>query len=156
MIDLNFATPVDQVRLNVGDPDIQWVTDNTINSALNAFNNNVFNASVAIMQAMLSMFATKADREVEGQLQIYYSKLYERYKDRLDVFKAGDATIAPSNKSFMPIIIGGVSRREKQTIRANTDNFSMYDLANWHSESLGYRSVYEILAEDYETLLNNG
>lgn len=156
MIDLDFATPTDQVRLNVGDPDMQWVTDNAINSALNAFNNNVFNASVAIMQAMLSMFATKADREVEGQLQIYYSKLYERYKDRLDVFKAGDATITPSNKAFMPIIIGGVSRSEKQAVRANTDNFSMYDLANWHSESLGYRSVYEILAEDYETLLNNG
>ena len=154
MIDLDFATPTDQVRLNVGDPDMQWVTDNAINSALNAFNNNVFNASVAIMQAMLSMFATKADREIEGQLQVYYSKLYERYKDRLHQFKTSDTP--STNKSFMPIIIGGVSRSEKQTVRANSDNFSMYDLANWHSESLGYRSVYEILAEDYETLLNNG
>lgn len=154
MIDLDFSSPFDQVRLNVGDPNGDFASDSTISSALVAFNNNVYNASIAVMEAMLSMFSTYADREREGQVEVYYTKLYERYKDRLDAFKAGDVTITPSTKAFMPIIIGGVSRSQKEAIRAVDDNFSMYDLANWHSESLGYKSVYEILVSDYE--LNNG
>ena len=155
MIDLDFSSPLDQVRLNAGDPDASWISDNTINSALVAFNQNVYNASVAVMEAMVTYFATLADREREAQVEVYYTKLYERYKSRLDEFKSGDATITPTNKAFMPIIIGGVSRSQKEAIRSVDDNFSMYDLAHWHSESLGYRSVYEIFMDDM-SVLNNG
>ena len=152
MIDLDFSSPLDQVRLNVGDPDSKFVSDNTINSALTVCNSNIYNASIMVFEIMLSFFSTCPDREMEGQVQVYYSKLYERYKDRMEAFKAKGS---PSpQRAFLPIIIGGVSRTEKETIRDNNDNFSMYDLAHWHSESLGYRSVYEIFLED--TKLNNG
>jgi len=156
MIDVDFQNPHDQVRLNIGDPSTEFVSDNSINSALVAFNNNVYNASVALMEAMLTRFSTLADREREGQVEIYYTKLYERYSERLKDFKSGSASITPSNKAFMPIIIGGVSRSQKDAIRQSEDAFSMYDLAHWHSESLGYKSVYEIYMEDIGGLPNNG
>lgn len=156
MIDLDFSSPLDQVRLNIGDPDASWVSDNTINSALVAFNNNVNSSSVAVMEALVTYFATLADREREAQVEVYYTKLYERYKNRLDEFKSGDATTIPSNKAFMPIIIGGVSRSQKEAVRNLDDGFTMYDLAHWHSESLGYKSIYEIFMNDVNGAPNNG
>lgn len=156
MIDLDFQNPHDQVRLNIGDPSVEFVSDNSISSALVAFNNNVYNASVALMEAMLTRFSTLADREREGQVEIYYTKLYERYNQRLKDFKTGNSANPSANRSFMPIIIGGVSRTQKDVIRNSEDAFSMYDLAHWHSESLGNRSIYEIYMEDIGELPNNG
>jgi hypothetical protein len=156
MIDVDFQNPQDQVRLNIGDPNQEFVSDNTVNSALVAFNNNVFNASVAIMEAMLTQFSTLADREREGQVEVYYTKLYERYAQRLKDFKDGGNSASPSTRAFLPIIIGGVSRSQKEAIRNDVDAFSMYDLAHWHSESLGYKSVYEVYMEDIGGLPNNG
>lgn len=156
MIDVDFQNPHDQVRLNIGDPSVEFVSDNAVNSALVAFNNNVYNASVALMEAMLTRFSTLADREREGQVEIYYTKLYERYSERLKDFKSGSANITPTTKAFMPIIIGGTSKSQKQAIRNDADSFSIYDLAHWHSESLGYKSVYEVYMEDINGLPNNG
>lgn len=156
MIDVDFQNPHDQVRLNIGDPSTEFVSDNSINSALVAFNNNVYNASVALMEAMLTRFSTLADREREGQVEIYYTKLYERYSERLKDFKIGNSANPSATRAFMPIIIGGVSRSQKEAIRNDLDSFSMYDLAHWHSESLGYKSVYEVYMEDIGGLPNNG
>lgn len=155
MLDLDFSSPLDQVRLNVGDADSSVVSDNMINSALAAFNDNVYMASIAVMGAILTHYSKLADREREGNVEVYYTKLYERYKERFEQFKKDGGSTNPSNKAFMPIIIGGVSRSQKEAIRESADSFSMYDLANWHSESLGYRSLNE-LYENENYPLNNG
>lgn len=156
MIDVDFQNPHDQVRLNIGDPTGELASDNAVNSALVAFNNNVYNASLSLMGAILTMLATEADREREGQVEIYYTKRYERYAERVKEFKAGGSNTSPTTKAFMPIIIGGTSKSQKQAIRNDADSFSIYDLAHWHSESLGYKSVYEVYMEDINGLPNNG
>jgi hypothetical protein len=155
MLDIDFSSPLDQVRMNVGDADSTVVSDNMINSALVAFNNNVYMASVAVMGVILTEYSRLADREREGNVEVYYTKLYERYKDRFEEFKRAGGSTNPSNKAFMPIIIGGVSRTQKDAIRNVADNFSMYDLAHWHSESLGHRSLYELYSDEVR-VLNNG
>jgi len=155
MLDLDFSSPLDQIRMNVGDADSSVVSDNMVNSALVAFNNNVYMASIAVMGVILTHYSKLSDREREGNVEVYYTKLYERYKDRFEEFKRAGGSTNPSNKAFMPIIIGGVSRSQKEAVRQSNDAFSMYDLANWHSESLGYRSLYEIYVDENYPL-NNG
>lgn len=155
MLDLDFNSPIDQIRMNVGDADSTLVSDNMINSSLVAFNNNIYMATVAVMGVILTHYSKLADREREGNVEVYYTKLYERYKERFEEFKKSGGSTNPSNKAFMPIIIGGVSKNKKETIRQNSDSFSMYDLANWHSESLGYKSLYELYEDEYYRL-NNG
>ena len=148
MLDLDFSSPLDQVRLNVGDADSSVVSDNMINSALAAFNDNVYMASIAVMGAILTHYSKLADREREGNVEVYYTKLYERYKERFEQFKKDGGSTNPSNKAFMPIIIGGVSRSQKEAVRNTEDGFTMYDLAHWHSESLGYKSLYEVYMDE--------
>ena len=149
MIDVDFTNVLDQVRINIGDTGTgadRLVSDNSINSALVAFNNNVTNTSIALMEMLVTKFATLADREREGQVEVYYTKLYERYKERLKDFKAGDAGGAvPSNKAFMPIIIAGTSKQQHiENAINNTDAFSMYNQSDWHNEKLGlYQEIYE-------------
>lgn len=155
MLDLDFSSPLDQIRMNVGDAGSTLVSDNMINSALVAFNDNIYMASIAVMGVILTHYSTLADREREGNVEVYYTKLYERYKDRFEQFKKDGGSTNPSNKAFMPIIIGGVSRSQKETNRQLTDGFSMYDLAHWHSESLGNRSLYELYSDEMN-VLNNG
>ena len=150
MLDIDFANPLDQVRLNVGDIDREWLSDNTINSALVAYNNNVNSSSIALFEALCTYFATLADREVVGEVQVYYTKLYERYKERLADFKDTGGGVVPTSKAFMPIIIGGVSRSQKESVLSNSDAFSMYELADWHMRRLNNNSIYELIEQDLQ------
>lgn len=152
MLDIDFALPEDQVRLNIGDVNREWVSDSTIISALTAYNNNVNNTSIALFEMLCTYFATLADREVVGEVQVYYTKLYERYKERLKDFKDTGGAL-PSTKAFMPYIIGGTSKSKKKEIYANEDAASMYDLADWHNAHLGNRSLYEMLTQDIDYAL---
>lgn len=153
MIDIDFANPLDQVRMNIGDIERDLVSDATITSALVLYNNNVYSTSVAMFQMMCTHFSTLAEKEQVGELQVEHKKRYENYKDRLKDFLAGDSTITPTNKEFLPFIIGGTSRIKKQAIYANEDNFSMYDQAEWHSNRLGGRTLYDMLMEDLDNAL---
>ena len=73
MLDLDFSSPLDQIRMNVGDADGTVVSDNMINSALVAFNDNVYMATVAVMGAILTDYSRLADREREGNVEVYYT-----------------------------------------------------------------------------------
>lgn len=148
MIEIDFANPLDQVRMNIGDIERDLVSDATITSALVVYNNNVFSTSVALFQMLCTHFSKLAEKEQVGELQVEYKKRYENYKDRLKDFLSGDATITPTTKEFIPFIIGGVSRSKKQAIYAVEDNFSMYDQAEWHSNRLGGRTLWDMLEED--------
>lgn len=156
MIDIDFANPLDQVRLNVGDVDSEWLSDSTINSALVAYNNNVNSASIALFEALCTYFATQADKQQVGEVQLYYTKLYERYKERLDDFKNTGGGVVPTEKAFMAFIIGGTSKSKKQAIYNNADNASMYDLADWHNRHLGNNTLEEMIQERLEYALYHG
>lgn len=155
MLDIDFNSPIDQVRMNVGDIDRELVSDSTITSALVVYNNNVFNTSVAIFQMLCTYFATIAEKEQVGELQVEYKKRYENYKDRLKDFLAGNSTITPTTKAFLPFLIGGTSRSKKEEIYANQDNFSMYDQAEWHSNRLGGRTLYDMMMDDLNNAFHN-
>lgn len=144
MIDLDFTNPIHQVRMTVGDTDKEFLSDATIVSALQSFNMVVSNTSIALMEILCTKFATLADKEKIGELEVYYTKLFERYKERLDdIKKTGGGGVTPSNKAFMPIIIAGTSKAEKYA-RVTDDSFTMYEQADWHERMLErYPSLYE-------------
>lgn len=132
MINLDFNNPVAQVRLNIGDPNGELITDSSLQSALNKVNNNVFTASVIVMEAMKSMFSTFADREREGGVEVYYTKLFERYSKLLEDFKRNGSDLSPANRPVVPIIIGGTSVKTRVEVVNNLDSFSYRNLPNWN------------------------
>lgn len=143
MIDLDFTNPVDAVRATIGDPESEFVTDSTILSALSVYNGTILTASIALMELLCTKFATLADKEKIGEVEQYYNKLFERYRQRLQDVKDGSAgSIAPTSKAFMPIIIAGTSKAEKYA-RVTEDSFTMYEQADWHERMLErYPSLY--------------
>jgi hypothetical protein len=153
MIDIDLSNPIDIVRANIGDIDREWVSDGTINGALVAYTNNVYSTSIALMNMLCTYFSTLADREKVGEVEEYYTKLFERYKQRLEDFKSGSGGIAPTAKAFMPIWIGGTSKSEKQRINELEDGFSMYDMADYHNRMVGNKSLFELVSEDLEYAL---
>lgn len=142
MIDIDFNNPVDRVRAVIGDPNTEFVTDSTIISALAKYNSDIDKASLAVMEVMLKAFATLADREREGQLEVYYTKLYERYKDSYDDLKR-----TVGQKKAIPIIIGGTSLSAKNEIFTNPDLFTGYLMQDWNDIMLSENRLYEEVIE---------
>jgi len=145
MIDIDFTNNVDLVRAKIGDPNTEYVTDATINSALTKYGNNVITASIVVMELLLNAFATLADREREGQVEVYYTYLYERYKDRYEDLKRQQGY-----KKAIPIIIGGTSLQKRNEIFCDEDMFTGYLQSDWHDIMLANNHLYEqVLDRDY-------
>lgn len=138
MIDINLNEPVDEVRALVGDPQIEFVTDSTILSALHKYNMDLGKAAIAIMSLMLTAFSTLADREREGQVEVYYTSLFERYKKRFEDLKRERGF-----KKAIPIHIGGTSLKEKNKNIEALDTLSLYQLPDWHSIQVGHKTLVE-------------
>lgn len=139
MIDIDLNNPIDEVRANIGDTSSEFVTNVTIQSALDKFSGDVNKASVLVMGWMLTAFSTLADREREGQVEVYYTNLFERYKQRLDDLKKSFGY-----KKAVPIYIGGVSLKEKNKNVESLDSLSMYELPDWHSIQIGNKTLVEL------------
>lgn len=122
MIEIDFSTPIGQVRAIIGDPSPDIISDNSIQSALDVNNDDVGKASIMIMQMLVRAFSTMADREREGQVEVYYTKLYERYKQELK-----DLERKLGAKKGIPVIIGGVSLEERNKVYSDVDTTNVYD-----------------------------
>lgn len=139
MIDIDFNCPLDQVRALIGDcgePETYWVNDNTIQSALVKTNNNIDTAAIMVMQVLLRKLSLLADREREGQVEVYYTKAYERYKELYD-----ELTQTVAGKSNAGIIIGGVSIEERNEMLNDPDLFTIWDLSDWTDNLLSRRAL---------------
>jgi hypothetical protein len=143
LIDIDFNNPLDQVRAMVGDPSSEFISDNAINSALVKTNNDVTKAALLVMDLMVNTLCLLADREREGQVEIYYTKAFERYSKIYDNLKKESKF-----KLSAGIYINGTSKSNKESIRKLTDKFSAYDMADWHNKSLSNKTIYELLIED--------
>lgn len=138
MIDIDLTEPIGEIRANIGDPQEEFVTNATLISALAKCEGNILNASIIVMQMMLTAFSTLADRERAGQVEIYYTQLYERYKKQFDDLKK-----KLGYKKAVPIYIGGTSLKAKNTAVESLDAFSMYQLPDWHDIQLGNKTLVE-------------
>lgn len=141
MIDIDLNDPIGEIRALIGDPSSEFISDATIISAIDKYDSDILKASMALMSLMLTMFSTFADREREGQVEVYYTKLYERYKDRYDDLKK-----KAGMKKAVPIYIGGTSVKAKSKVIEDLDSFSMYQLPDWHGLQLGNKTLVEIEA----------
>ena len=138
MIDIDFTDELGNIRAIIGDPQSEFVTDATIISALAKFGSEE-KAALVIMEMMVAAFATYADREREGQVEIYYTQLYDKYKNLLDDYKK-----TFYGKKCIPIIIGGVSLKQKADNIEDSDFFNSYDMSQWHELMLNrYNKLYE-------------
>lgn len=123
MIEIDFSTPIGQVRAIIGDPAPDIISDESIQSALDVSDSDVEKAALLIMRMLVRAFATMADREREGQVEVYYTKLYERYKQELK-----DLEGKLRAKKAIPIIIGGVSLEQRNKVWSDSDTTSVYDI----------------------------
>jgi hypothetical protein len=138
-IDLDFNCELAQVRVNIGDPSGEYITDNAISSALVKYNNDVVKASILCMEALKSEFSTRADREKVGEVEIEYKRLYERYKQLLD-----DFVKANTSRYSAGIYIGGVSLSERNRVYEDEDVFTGYDQQDWTDIMQSRRGLVEI------------
>lgn len=144
MIDIDYSDKASIVRSNIGDPNQDYVSDSTINSALISTNNNEIKASVLVMETMLAWFSTLADESRTGQVEYKYRNLYERYKSKLQDFKS-----ANTSKKSAGIILGGVSLAEKNRVAVDVDRFSMYDMDDYQRLRLEDGLIREDELKDY-------
>lgn len=144
LIDINFSNPLHLIRAAVGDPASEFVSDNTILSAYTTSNNDIDLASLKVVNLMCNAFATLADREREGGVEVYYTKLYERYTKLKDDMKKKVGYKSPT----AGIIIGGVSLAEKNAVWEDVDAFTSYHMAQWHEYMLEENRLYNNLVEN--------
>ena len=140
MIDIDFSTPIGQVRAKIGDPTLDIITDNSINSALTASNDDIDKASLLLMRMIVRAFATMADREREGQVEIYYTKLYERYKQELKELER-----SVGSKYGIPVYIGGTSLEERNVNLNDPDLINVYDIPAWDQIMTTLAKKFEIV-----------
>lgn len=128
MIDINYNDPTSVVRSNIGDPNSRYVSDNTITSALAKYEGNIDKASVIIMETMLTHFSIQAEESRTDDVWYKFTKLYERFKSRLDEFKNNI-----SSKNGIPLIIGGTRISERNKVVEDTDSFLPHLLDDWRT-----------------------
>jgi len=126
VIDINFIDKNSLVRANIGDATGEFVSEETITTALLSVDNNVNKASVLVMEAMLTWFSTLAEKEIVDEVEVTYGNLYNKYKVVLDNFKSKVYA-----KNRIPILIGGVSLEEKNRINEDLDTVSPFDYSDW-------------------------
>lgn len=144
MIDLNFNDPTDLVRSNIGDPNTEYVTDNTITSALVKSDGDVIKATILLMETMLSYFLTQAELERTAQVEYEYKMLYERYKSRLQEFQDKYAS-----KYTAGIIIGGTSIKEVNRVNNDEDSFTI-----WLNDTYQQLMMSDRLVREYDNFEN--
>jgi hypothetical protein len=140
MIDIDFSTPIGQVRAKIGDPTLDIITDNTITSALDVSGNDVDKASLLLMRMVVRAFATMADREREGQVEVYYTTLYERYKQELKEMERNMGA-----KYGIPVIIGGTSLEQRNKVIGNPDTINVYDIPAWDEIMTTLQKKFDII-----------
>lgn len=138
MIDLDLNDPIGEIRALIGDASGEFVSDTTIISALAKFDGDIVKAALLVMSLMLTGLSLLADREREGQIEVYYTKIFERYKQRYDDLKAQFG-----RKKAVPIYIGGTSLKVKNTVVEDLDNFSLYQMPDWNSIQMGNKTLVE-------------
>ena len=138
MIDLDLNDPIGEIRALIGDASGEFVSDTTIISALAKFDGDIAKTALLVMSLMLTGLSLLADREREGQIEVYYTKMFERYKQRYDDLKAQFG-----RKKAVPIYIGGTSLKVKNTVVEDLDNFSLYQMPDWNSIQMGNKTLVE-------------
>lgn len=138
MIDLDLNDPIGEIRALIGDASGEFVSDTTIISALAKFDGDIAKSALLVMSLMLTGLSLLADREREGQIEVYYTKMFERYKQRYDDLKAQFG-----RKKAVPIYIGGTSLKVKNTVVEDLDNFSLYQMPDWNSIQIGNKTLVE-------------
>jgi len=138
MIDLDLNDPIGEIRALIGDASGEFVSDTTIISALAKFDGDIAKTALLVMSLMLTGLSLLADREREGQIEVYYTKMFERYKQRYDDLKAQFG-----RKKAVPIYIGGTSLKVKNTVVEDLDNFSLYQMPDWSSIQMGNKTLVE-------------
>jgi hypothetical protein len=128
MININYNDPTSIVRSNIGDPNIRFVSDDTITSALVVKEGDVDKASILIMETMLNHFSVQADESRTDEVEYRATKLYERFKSRLEEFKSEKAATIR-----IPILIGGTSLEERNRVVSDVDTFSPHFLDDWRT-----------------------
>lgn len=140
MINIDFSTPTGQVRAIIGDPEPDIVSDTSITSALSVSGNNVDKAALLIMRMLVRAFSTMADREREGMVEVYYTKLYERYKAELKEMERKQGS-----KFGIPVIIGGTSLEERNKVISDPDVINVYDIPAWDDIMTSLSKKFEVI-----------
>lgn len=83
MIDLDLSDPVNQVRLIIGDPDMNLISDSNIQFLLDKNDGNILDTAVECLNSILSYLAYST-REETGDVKAYWNYVYDQLKDRLD------------------------------------------------------------------------
>lgn len=114
-IDIIPDTPRNQVRLNIGDADADYIADNVIDALLILTGNNVILASLKAFDIIIAELAKLCD-EVTDEVNVKWSQKYANYKQlREDFLLIGNRDVGPR------FIIGGTLKSENDKFYNDPD-----------------------------------
>ena len=116
-IDLALNTNLDKVRLNIGDADMDFMTDQTINALLNINNDDVRKATIDCLRAIVAELAKQTRQEV-GEVKLWAQDQYKQYKELLHDWQTNIAYIDNMSLHYF----GGTSKAASSAVQTNADS----------------------------------
>ena len=98
MIDLDLSLPVNQVRVMIGDINIEYISDANIEFVLTKNDGNILTSSQECLNYIINDVAYSAREEV-GDVQVYWNQVYEQLLQRLEDLKK-DSIYANTTQLF--------------------------------------------------------
>lgn len=116
-IDTDLSTPLDQVRIIIGDLEGEFISDQTISALLLANDDNVNRTAIQCVRFIIADLAKCIDETV-GDESVKFSQLYDHYRNLLS-----DLLINPAYSSVgIGHILGGVSCSQANKVYSNSDS----------------------------------
>lgn len=118
-IDLFPNSPLNQVRLNIGDFDGEYINDDVLNYILEQNSNDVSKSSISASEYILKNLAKLRDESV-GPVSIRWSQVYKNYKE---LYREMLLKLAPTNGSEGGglFFFGGTLKSENESFYSNTN-----------------------------------
>lgn len=110
-------TPLNQVRLNIGDDTGKYISDDTINGLLLAYDNNVKSATLKAFDYIIAQAASLVD-ETTDEVSVKWSQIYKQYKELKASFAKGDL----GGEGSAAFFFGGTSKTENDKYYNDPNN----------------------------------
>lgn len=116
-VDTDLSTPLEQVRLNIGDTDGELITDQTISALLVINEDNIRKTTIDCLKAIVADLA-KYTREEVGEVKIWAQDQYKQYKSLLDDWKNDISYLDNLSLHYF----GGTSKAAASKVQGNSDS----------------------------------
>ena len=116
-IDSAVDTPLAQVRLNIGDTDMDLMTDQTINALLVNNDNDIRKTTIACLKAIIAELAKQTRQEV-GEIKLWAQDQFKQYQALLSEWQNNISYLDGMSLHYF----GGTSKTTAGAVQGSSDS----------------------------------